>query len=34
MLVAVGSYTYAAAQNSNPVIALLILGLLVFIATF
>ncbi|MEI7995217.1 MAG: lysophospholipid transporter LplT [Methylococcaceae bacterium] len=34
MLVAVGSYTYAAAQNSNPVIAMLILGLLVFIATF
>ena len=34
MLVAVGSYTYAVAQNSNPVIAMLILGLLVFIATF
>ena len=34
MLVAVGSYTYAAAQNSNPVIAMPILGLLVFIATF
>jgi MFS transporter, LPLT family, lysophospholipid transporter len=34
MLVAVGSYTYAAAQNSNPVIAMLILGLFVFIATF
>ena len=34
MLVAVGSYTYAVAQSSNPVIAMLILGLLVFIATF
>jgi LPLT family lysophospholipid transporter-like MFS transporter len=34
MLVAVGGYTYAAAQNINPVIAMLSLGMLVFIATF
>jgi LPLT family lysophospholipid transporter-like MFS transporter len=34
MLVAVGSYTYAASQNANPVLALLSLGLLVFIATY
>jgi LPLT family lysophospholipid transporter-like MFS transporter len=34
MLVAVGSYTYAASQNVDPVIAMLSLGMLVFIATF
>jgi LPLT family lysophospholipid transporter-like MFS transporter len=30
----VGSYTYAASQNADPVIAMLSLGALVFIATF
>jgi LPLT family lysophospholipid transporter-like MFS transporter len=34
MLVAVGSYTYAASQQVNPVMALAALGSLVFIATF
>ena len=34
MLTAVGSYTYAASQNADPVIAMLSLGALVFIATF
>jgi LPLT family lysophospholipid transporter-like MFS transporter len=34
MLVAVGGYTYAASQNADPVIAMLSLGILVFIATF
>ncbi|MGZ8193410.1 MAG: lysophospholipid transporter LplT, partial [Methylobacter sp.] len=34
MLVAVGSYTYAAAHNIDPVMAMLALGALVFIATF
>jgi LPLT family lysophospholipid transporter-like MFS transporter len=34
MLIAVGGYTYAASQQINPVIALLGLGILVFIATF
>lgn len=34
MLVAVGSYTYAATQNVDPVIAMLSLGVLVIIATF
>ncbi|CAA9889348.1 LPLT family lysophospholipid transporter-like MFS transporter [Candidatus Methylobacter favarea] len=34
MLVAVGSYTYAAAHNIGPIIAMLALGALVFIATF
>jgi len=34
MLIAVGSYTYAASQNANPVLALLSLGALVVIATF
>jgi LPLT family lysophospholipid transporter-like MFS transporter len=34
MLVAVGSYTYAASKNVDPVIAILSLGILVFIATF
>ncbi|MGZ8240815.1 MAG: lysophospholipid transporter LplT [Methylobacter sp.] len=34
MLVAVGSYTYAAAHNIDPVMAMLALGSLVFIATF
>lgn len=34
MLVAVGSYTYASAHNIDPVIAMLALGALVFIATF
>lgn len=33
-LVAMGSYTFAASQNANPVIAMLSLGILVFIATF
>ncbi|MGZ5075877.1 MAG: lysophospholipid transporter LplT [Methylobacter sp.] len=34
MLAAVGSYTYAASQHTGPVIAMLSLGVLVFIATF
>jgi LPLT family lysophospholipid transporter-like MFS transporter len=34
MLLAVGSYTFAAAHNIEPVLAMLILGLLVFCATF
>ena len=34
MLVAVGSYTYAASQQVDPVSAMLILGLLVILATF
>jgi MFS transporter, LPLT family, lysophospholipid transporter len=34
MLAAVGSYTYAASQNADPVLAMLSLGMLVFIATF
>jgi LPLT family lysophospholipid transporter-like MFS transporter len=34
MLLAVGSYTIAAAHNIEPVLAMLILGLLVFCATF
>ena len=34
MLAAVGSYTYAASQQTDPVIAMLSLGMLVFIATF
>jgi LPLT family lysophospholipid transporter-like MFS transporter len=34
MLVAVGSYTYAASVNVTPVIAMLTLGFLVFLATF
>jgi len=34
MLLAVGSYTYAASQNVDPVIAMLSLGMLVFMATF
>ena len=34
MLLAVGSYTYAASLNVNPVMAMLVLGSLVFVATF
>ena len=34
MLLAVGSYTFAAAHNIEPIFAMLILGLLVFCATF
>jgi len=34
MLVAVGTYTYAASKNADPVIAILSLGFLVFMATF
>jgi len=34
MLLAVGSYTFAAAHNVTPVVAMFILGLLVFAATF
>jgi LPLT family lysophospholipid transporter-like MFS transporter len=34
MLLAVGSYTYAAAQNVDPIISILTLGCLVFVATF
>jgi len=34
MLVAVGTYTYAASKNADPVIAILSLGLMVFMATF
>ncbi|MGZ5045335.1 MAG: lysophospholipid transporter LplT, partial [Methylobacter sp.] len=34
MLAAVGSYTYAATQNVDPVLAMLSLGMLVFLATF
>jgi LPLT family lysophospholipid transporter-like MFS transporter len=34
MLAAVGAYTYAATQNVDPVLAMLSLGTLVFLATF
>ncbi len=34
MLAAVGGYTYAASHNADPVIAMLSLGMLVFMATF
>jgi len=34
MLTAVGCYTYAASQNADPVISMLTLGTLVFVATF
>lgn len=34
MLIEVGSYTFAASQHAAPVITMLGLGLLVFIATF
>lgn len=34
MLVAVGSYTYAASRQVDPVLAMLSLGMLVFMATF
>lgn len=34
MLIAVGAYTYAAARNVDPVLAMLCLGALVFISTF
>jgi LPLT family lysophospholipid transporter-like MFS transporter len=34
MLIAVGIYTYAAAQNTSPVTAMLVLGSCLFIATF
>jgi len=34
MLAAVGSYTYAASQNVDPVLAMLSLAMLVFLATF
>jgi LPLT family lysophospholipid transporter-like MFS transporter len=34
MLLAVGSYTYATSQNADPVMSILTLGGLVFIATF
>lgn len=34
MLLAVGSYTYAAAQDVDPIMAILMLGSLVFVATF
>lgn len=34
MLLAVGGYTYAASQNADPVLSVLVLGGLVFIATF
>lgn len=34
MLIAVGSYTYAASQHADPVLAMLSLGMLVFMATF
>jgi LPLT family lysophospholipid transporter-like MFS transporter len=34
MLIAVGSYTYAASQQVDPVISMLALGCLVFGATF
>ncbi|HEY8157817.1 MAG TPA: lysophospholipid transporter LplT [Methylobacter sp.] len=34
MLAAVGGYTYAATQNVDPVLAMLSLGMLVFLATF
>jgi LPLT family lysophospholipid transporter-like MFS transporter len=34
MLLAVGGYTYAASQNVDPVLAMLSLGILVFMATF
>jgi len=34
MLLAVGGYTYAASRNADPVMAVLVLGGLVFVATF
>lgn len=34
MLLAVGSYTYVTAQNADPILSILVLGILVFIATF
>jgi LPLT family lysophospholipid transporter-like MFS transporter len=34
MLLAVGGYTYAASQNADPVLAILVLGILVFGAAF
>ncbi len=34
MLVAVGSHTFAASKNADPVIAIFSLGILVFMATF
>ncbi|MGR9046052.1 MAG: lysophospholipid transporter LplT [Gammaproteobacteria bacterium] len=34
MLIAVGTYTYAASQNADPVLSMLTLGALVFLATF
>ncbi len=34
MLLAVGSYTYAASQQADPVLSILVLGALVFAATF
>ncbi|MGR9088569.1 MAG: lysophospholipid transporter LplT [Gammaproteobacteria bacterium] len=34
MLLAVGAYTYAASQHADPILAILVLGGLVFIATF
>jgi LPLT family lysophospholipid transporter-like MFS transporter len=34
MLAAVGAYTFAASQQVSPVVALIALGSLVFIATF
>ena len=34
MLIAVGAYTFAASQQVNPVVALIALGSLVFVATF
>ncbi|PKM12335.1 MAG: lysophospholipid transporter LplT [Gammaproteobacteria bacterium HGW-Gammaproteobacteria-3] len=34
MLIAVGSYTYAASKNVDPVLAMLTLGALLFLATF
>jgi LPLT family lysophospholipid transporter-like MFS transporter len=34
MLLAVGSYTFAAAHKLDPVLAMLMLGLLLFAATF
>jgi LPLT family lysophospholipid transporter-like MFS transporter len=34
MLAAVGSYTYAASQHADPVLSMLSLGMLVFMATF
>lgn len=34
MLIAVGTYTYAASQHADPVLSMLALGSLVFVATF